>query len=319
MSFITNKGIIAVKAESTPYTAEALVSADADIRIFDASFTPEVEMHQHKLQAARYAQKASIVGKQTGTLTFSVNLTYSGTVDTAPKIGTLLQGCGALETVNASTSVVYTPSETKDAQPVSIWLAYKDSAATQSVHIFKMSGAMGNCVISFDNIGMPLKATFEFKGVMQAEAQSTTLIALTSPDTAVPDTTRSSTITVAAGASLIDSFSLDFGNTVEPITDPSKSQGVLGFQIVDRLPVMNITPEIQLAAAGDESTFPYYTNWVAGTTGAFSLATDKFAIAAPVVQVESYTPEDRNGAVIRNVTLNVLESSGNDEWSITHA
>ena len=319
MSFLINKGIVAAKAEGTPYTAEALVSADADLRIMNASFTPNVEMHSHEIQAGRHARKASIVGKQTGTLSFEVFLAYSGDNDTAPKIGTLLKGCGALETVNASTSVVYTPSETKDAQPISIWLAYKDSAATQSIHTFKLSGAMGNCVLSFDNVGMPIKAAFEFQGVMQAEAQSTTLIALTSPDTAVPDSTRGSTITMAAGAVLTDSFTLDFGNQIEPIVDPSEDQGIKGFQIVKRLPVMTISPEIQLAAAGDESTFPYYTRWIAGTTGAFSLATDHYTIAAPVAQIDSYTPGDRNGALIREVTMNLLESSGNDEWSITHS
>ena len=139
-----------------------------------------------------------------------------------------------------------------------------------------------------------------------------TLIALTSPDTAVPDTTREATITMAAGAVLLDSFSLDFGNVVSPLVSPAKVSGLLGYHITDRKPVLTISPEIQLAANGDENTFPYASNWVAGTTGAFSLATSHYTIAAPKAQVNSIAYADRNGSLVREVTMDLLENAGND-------
>jgi hypothetical protein len=132
----------------------------------------------------------------------------------------------------------------------------------------------------------------------------------------LPPAVIGSAITVASIVQKIGKFKLDFGNTVELDYDPADSTGYQAAYIASREPKISIDPRMELLA-----TDPVYTRWAAGTQAAFSLATSvvssqKITIAAPKIQLLTNKIADRNNAMIYDQEYAVMESSGNDEWSI---
>jgi hypothetical protein len=319
MPFIKAKNFVAAKLETTSGTAIAVAAADFNVRIFDVQVDPEIEMYMNPFASGRHSMGQATPGKKKCHIKFKVNMQCGSALGTAPTMGKFLKACGATETLVASTSVTYTPVATNDhGNNISMTMVFYLTPASGNSHLVSMKGAMGNCVITMDDLGKPLVADFDFLGAFTSITDAAT-IALTSPDTSMPPAVIGSAITTASIVQKIGKFKLDFGNGVEMDYDPADTTGFQAAYIGTREPKLSVDPRIELLA-----TDPVYTRWAAGTQSAFSLATStvssqKIVIATPKIQLLTNKLADRNGAMIYDQEYALMETTGNDEWSIAIA
>jgi hypothetical protein len=299
-------------------TLSAPAAADFNIRIMEPSFEPEIEAFIMNFASGRHSKSAAVMGKKKARAKFKVPMRTGAAAGTAPKMGKLWQACGQLETLVASTSAAYTPLATKDyGDSINASITMYLTPASGNSVILTMKGAMGNCVVTMDDLGQPLLADFDFLGCFVSIADGAT-IALTSPDTDVPPGTIGSAITSASIVQRIAKFKLDFGNTVEMDYDPADTtSGYLAAYIASREPKIMIDPRAELLA-----TDAQYTRWAAGTEAAFSFTTPvnsaslKYVITAPKFQILNLKVADRNSAQIWDIEGELHESTGNDSHSI---
>jgi len=315
--FIRAKNFIAVKAETTSGTLSAPLAADFNIRIMEPTFEPEIEAFIMEFASGRHSKSAAVMGKKKAHAKFKVPMRTGAAAGTAPKMGKLWQACGQLETIIAVTSVAYTPLATKDyGDNISVTISMYLTPASGNSVILTMKGAMGNCIVTMDDLGQPMISDFDFLGCFVSIADGAT-IALTSPDTDVPPGTIGSIITSATIAQRVAKFKLDFGNTVELDIDPSDSTGYRAAYIAKREPKMSLDPRAELLA-----TDPHYTQWAAGTEAAFSFTTPvgsaalKYVITAPKFQILGLKVADRNSAMIWDLDGELHENAGDDSHQI---
>ncbi len=228
--------------------------------------------------------------------------------------------------VTASYSVVYNPQGGND--PTTATILSMDAASLSAGFyytppsgnslIVSVKGSMYNAKVMMDDLGQPLYAEFDGKGCLVGIADGPT-IALTSPDTSIPPAVLGATITLNSVAQRIGKFELDFGNDIQLKYDPVDSTGYLAAYIAKREPRLRYNPQTTLLA-----TDPVYTRWVAGAAYVFSLATAtsssiKWTIAAAKAVLLTLKPGDRNGEAIWEQEHQLIETSGNDEFSITQS
>jgi len=316
MPFIKPKNFIAVKLESTSGTAATVLAADFNVRIQEAMFEPEIEAFIYEFASGRHSKAAAPMGKKKGKVKFKVPMQCGSALGTAPQMGKLFKACGALETLVAATSVTYMPLATNDYgnNVTATMVMYLTPASGNSV-VVTMKGAMGNCIVTMDDLGKPLIADFDFMGAFVSITDAAT-IALTSPDTSLPPAVIGSAITVASTPQKVGKFQLDFGNTIALDYDPADATGYIAAYVAKRAPKLVIDPRIELLA-----TDPHYTRWAAGTEAVFSLATSsvsgqKITVSAPKAQLLTNKLADRNGSMIWQQDYELHETVGNDEWSI---
>ncbi len=186
--------------------------------------------------------------------------------------------------------------------------------------LLTVKGAMGNAVITMDDLGQPLFADCEFKAAFVSDTTSD-LIAMTSPDTSIPPATTGAVVSKGGVTQRIGKFALDFGNDVQLKLDSSDADGTgyRGAYIASRHPKLTINPQMDLRAND-----PVIDNWIAGTAVAFSFATGtsgglKETITAPQAVLVSNKPADRNGESIWEQEYDLVESVGNDEWLLSQS
>lgn len=316
MSFVNVKRTMAMALESTSGTAATVANSDFDIQFFDIQADPEIEYWVNEIASGRHTYGPGVMGKKKGTVSAKAALRVGSAAGTAPKIAKAFKACGQTETVVADTSVAYTPDATKDeGDNVTATIKVIFVPVSGNASILTLKGAMGNCVVSMDDLGKPLIAQFTFTGAFVSIADGTAL-ALTSPDTAVPCAVIGSAITAASTAQQIGKFSLDFGNEIELDYDPSDTTGYLAAYIAKRTPKWMMDPKKKLVA-----TDAHYTRWAAGTESVLSLATatvssQKYTISAPKGQLMANKLSSRGEEVTYDQTYELHESSGNDAHQI---
>lgn len=318
MPFVRQKRIMAIALESTAGTAATVDDAQFNIRLRDIEFDPEIEAYLTWFASGRHSQSGSIMGKRRATVSCKYDMRTGAAAGTAPTARKLFLACGASENDGAST-VAYTPAATADhGNNINATIKVMDIPVSGNALVYTIKGAMGNMVISMDDLSQPLVAMPTFQGALVSIADGTALT-LTSPDTGNAPAVIGATITHASTAQKIGKFQLDFGNDVQLEYDPSDATGYLAAYIAKREPKLRIDPQASLVA-----TDAHYTRWAAGTEAAFSLATSavggiRWTVAAPKAQLIGYKIGDRNGSVIFDQEYGLHESSGNDEWSITQS
>lgn len=86
---------IALRRENVEATAETLTSSDTlALAIFDPTLSYDVPQFERNPAQASLSKLAAIAGARLGTLTFSTDLKTSGTLNTEPQIGPLLEMSG---------------------------------------------------------------------------------------------------------------------------------------------------------------------------------------------------------------------------------
>ncbi|MES2200665.1 MAG: hypothetical protein V4498_00275 [candidate division FCPU426 bacterium] len=247
------------------------------------------------------------------------------TVNTSVALTAFVVTLGAGQ-VTASYSVVYNPQGGND--PTTATILSMDAASLSAGFYFtppsgnslivSVKGAMFNCKVMMDDLGQPLYAEFDGKGCLVGIADGST-IALTSPDTSIPPAVLGVAITLNSVVQRIGKFELDFGNDIQLKYDPADTTGYLAAYIAKREPRLRYNPQTTLLA-----TDPVYTRWVAGAAYVFSLATAtsssiKWTIGAAKAVLLTLKPAERNGEAIWEQEHQLIETSGNDEFSITQS
>ena len=111
---------VALKVEGTEGTAETLTSSDATMTVYDPGFSLDVTRFTRNPARASLSKLPSTVGRQIGTISFSVDLMGSGDVATEPSWDPALRACG-FQTATVSSIMIgsvtggpFEPGETID-------------------------------------------------------------------------------------------------------------------------------------------------------------------------------------------------------------
>jgi hypothetical protein len=243
------------------------------------------------------------------TFMISLELKGSGAAGTAPESSPLLQACGLTETVNAGVDVAYTPENTDgDMKSCTIYL-FKDGIKWAAV------GCMGNMEVTAD-AGSYLVATFTMVGKFSSVA-----------DAANPTPTYDSTDPVQVESygfsfgswndAVARSFGFASGNTVGDRNDINSSDGYRGPFISARDPVWNANIEAVLEATN--TFWDDFTNrdtvaldFTHGTT-----AGNILSFAAPKANYDAPRPADEQSILMYSLSGQLLEDSGEDNFTLT--
>jgi len=118
MPKLVRKRQLVAKIETTEGTAETLTSSDAGYLVEELNLDSDRDMYERNPVRETISRKGKVTGKKKGTIPFKMMVRGSGSVTTAPKIGTLLQACAfgedALEqiTIGAITGGPFVNGET---------------------------------------------------------------------------------------------------------------------------------------------------------------------------------------------------------------
>jgi hypothetical protein len=222
------------------------------------------------------------------------------------------------ETVSASTSVAYNPSNSLElgggASAGSFSCVVQDvfTSAGGAVHT-KFKGCLANGKIVGEELGAPLTLQVEITGIFEEIADETALV-LTGQDTTVPNPWKAGTFTAFGDAVCPSSFELDFGNQIELEMDCSDSSGYLAAYFADQTPILSMNPKADLIA-----NVPHYTRWAAGTEGAIAISTSNWVINADKCQIITQGDGSQESIVAYDQTLRLNRDSANGyPFILTH-
>lgn len=313
--FLEVRRTIGFKTEATPYTKETLAAANFGIGAYNISYDTDLQMYARRIARNEISRDTSICGKRGVTITFTIDMNWSGTAATAPKWGDVMESCGVLETVHGATGVSYTPNSQYTRVPATIEVVETEEGTSFNQLVIQARGCMGKARLVLSTIGEPVKMEFEFTGVLQdiIDRAYSDRLDPTGFDTELPEPVLGATVTLATQTQVIDSLTFDTGADVQLFTDPSKSEGYEGAHIVDWAPTLEIDPDLELIANRN-----LYASLTGNTTMAFLAEIgDHLTFSAPAAQLtQSYKPGSREGHVTNQLTLELKRSSGNDEWKI---
>jgi hypothetical protein len=300
--FMNQKKLVFAKIEGTPYSGETLTNAQGAYRCSDLKYTPAIAEYARKYATGDLAKYPSVMGKQTMEMDFSMDLAWGGAAQTAPEWDVFMTSCACTKALVSTTGIKWELGSVNLAKPLTIWIAENNEDDTKQM-LIKMTGAVGDCKLSMGKIGDPIKATFKFQGVFNdcTDTSGASMLRHGTFLSTTPDAVLSSTITALSYAADFEKVDINFGNKLEPITDPSNAAGIKGYIVTDRDP--KITCDPYLATIADKD---YLTKWKAGTTGTFSMtvgAAGRLTLSAPAAQIlKAYEGGARN-----NMTTNSLE------------
>lgn len=320
MPFIGQKRTLGFKLEavaesgSGAYTPQSLAQGDYNVKVFNISYTPEIEATARKYASGDYSAFSSIMGKQMMTVSFSAHMAWSGANTTPPEWGKMLKASAYSETVLAD-GVRYLTDSDECGQPATIEIVEEQCGSGLADLVLRTHGAMGNVSFVLEALGTPVRMDFEFKGVLTSieDRASGSHITPSFTDTTDPEAVLASTLTVFGEARSVDSVNINSGNQVEMFNDPSTSYGYRGAYVVNRDPTADLDPYLEgIATSAD------YSRWRDGTTGAFNMSVgDHITISAPAFQITAaYPAGDRNGFTANSISGILTRSAGDDELKI---
>lgn len=300
--------ILLAKIEDTYGTDPSPAGASDGILASNVSLRPmEGQDVDRELDLAFLGADGTIPADLHMKLTFRVELAGSGTAGTAPGWAPLIRACAVAETVDAGVSVTYNPiSESHESVTIYLWIGGT---------LYALRGARGTCTLTCSASAIPY-LEFDFTALYAEPTETArdapTLTGFQKPRVASNATTP--TFTIDGTGLVMRSFSMDFGNQVEPrfligaehilIVDRSE----LIETTVEAVPLTTYNPYAKAAAAEDVDV-----TLVHGTK-AGNIAT----LNAPTAQMQR--PEGLANA--QNVTewplrLQPRFAAGNDQWTLT--
>lgn len=187
-------------------------------------------------------------------------------------------------------------------------------------------GARGTGTINVDGAGQLPYLNFTLNGKATKPIDAALFTGLTLP-TVIPLAFLSAGVVIVEGDATtgetdtvcLDSFALDFANTVARRPCANDAAGIFSFRITDRAPQITIDPEAQL-----EADLDFWSKYDAGTAFGFyaqigsddaANASKRLAICAPNAQFQGIEAGDRDGLATYSATLrlNGSEDEGDDE------
>jgi len=324
--FLTQRAFMAAKLESTPYTPSPPASVDFDIEVENLSWSEEIAEFQRKVADKTLDSYNSVMGKQSGTVTFMVPINPGSGVTVQPAWSKFLQACGfkvvgwdsgaEVDVGSAVAGISWYLSQYFTHIPITIECAEMNHGASPSQLVTTLAGCMGNVEFMIGDTGEPIQMNFEFKGSLESIVDRAfgSILVRTGVSTVQPPAVLGATVTVGGTAQCMSKFSINVGNSVDLWTCAAESTGIRGAYIGSRETILTLDPIAELLA-----TDPVYTQWLAGVTGAvvISLAsTPALTFNAPVAQYSAKARGERDEAVTAEKTFRLHKSSGDDSLEL---
>lgn len=303
------KCVLLAKAETTYDTDPTPTGADNSLLAQEVDIKENVEAVERDVQWKFLDRMPSLEGNKSVEITFKVAVIGSGTAGTAPRIGCLLQACAMLETVTPATSVAYTPVSSSHGS-VTLYI-YKDG------RLHKATGCRGSVKMSF-SAGKELMAEFTFMGRYVAPTVASLPGTVTYESTVkVPPVCKSSQFSYNSKTTLVvGTLEFDAANTVSKRVSLNDANGIAGFEVTSRKPVVSFDPEAQY-----ETSYAFRTDRLT-TTRALSIVASRAAgnictLTAPALNITKIEYGDREEILVEKVDAELAASSGDDAFSIS--
>ncbi len=251
-----------------------------------------------------------LVGARSTKMNFKAEYYGSGAVDTAPRLGDLIEACGFSETINAGTSVVYQQASAN--LKTDTLYNYLDGL------LYKMFGSVGNMKIS-GKTGEPIVFEFEMMGLYQDDADQAIVVPDFGTNHSSPPQALSISFTLDSITTfLLREFNIDMGNAVIARESMGAETGFAGFTLGKRNPTGNIIIEMESKATYDFLSKLESSTQVTATIQANGQAGNDIDIALNL----SYTNigiEEADGLAVLNIpiALSRVSDAGDDEITIT--
>jgi hypothetical protein len=228
---------------------------------------------------------------------------------TSPEIGPLLQACGTTESVSALDHADYALSELIDADKSVTFYGYRDGIR------FIVKGARGNVKFNY-TAGEIITLDWEFTGLYVDGSITAQSFPTPTYLANAPLVFQNATTTLGGTARIVQSFSLDLGNTISPRQSAAAVSGRSGWIITNREPVATL--QVEAVALG---TWNPYTKLESGATEALIItvphpanALYKLTITLPAVFTKKVNEVDNNNTLAYSLDLGVHQSSAaNDQ------
>ena len=308
---------IFAKAESTYKTDPTPVAADAML-VSNVTVSPyQGNNVSRDFLRSYYGSSSEInVGAHVH-VTFDVEIAGSGAIATEPAWGRLLKACNFDVTIASPTvQHSYSPVSTAPSSQNSVTIYAELNGETQVI-----VGCRGNVSMNFSAGTIP-KFTFTFLGIFARPTASSITPNFTAFQAPVPVTdANTGTLTVDSYAFLVESLTLDVGNTLAYRNVVNGEAVVIG----DRKTRGSITFEHELIA--DKNVWSLFESHESVTTAVLDMVHNLgtgspinngyiIELDAPAVQLSN--PQYGESDSIRTMTCDLVftPSSGNDEITL---
>lgn len=307
MPFYWKRKALLARTETTYGTDAAPTAATHAILAIDVSLNPmEGQDISRNLERPFLGGQAVVPVDLHAKLSFKVELQASGTLGTAPAWGPLIRACGCAQVISAGASVTYNP------------VSEAHESVTLHLHIdgirYVLTGARGTCKITVNASGIPY-LEFEFTGLFVQPTAQALPVPVTTAFQIPQVATRANTPTFTLGgvSQILRSYSLDFGNAVEPrfligsdsilITDRAEK---VDFTI-EQDPLATFNP-FSLAAAGTTVACVLTHGTVAGRRATINVPAMQIARPSGLQQAQNIVETPLSGMP--------LPVTGNDQFTL---
>jgi hypothetical protein len=291
------KKLVGATEEGTSGTFGTVTSA-LGANIYDVKCEPgDFFAGNEREPAGNYVGRvASVVGKQMGTLSYTMDVAPGG-----PFLS-LLTGAGYL-----STDGTYAPMSDLSSRKTWSLKCWEDGRCK------KLAGAVCKVTINMED-GKKLTAKFEWTGVWLTPIDEA--MPAQAPITAAPYVCKGITLTVASAAiAHVSKISVDLGSEPEERESLAAAAGIAHYLIGEIIPKITMDPEARKVADQDA-----YGAYLAGGTAALSSAlasgSNTLTIAAPAVQRTKVSDGARGKRLTDELELQCCNSSGDDALTL---
>lgn len=310
MGYSVKEQALYAELEAVAGTAETALGTDV-VQVANLKPNPaeNARMIEREIIRSSPNPEQAVYGGSLFGFSFDVELKGSGTIDSPPRYGRLLKACGMTETINASTSVVYTPMADLSSAPT-VTLSYREGGNYRIV-----KGCRGTFSIDL-TVGAYGKITFNMKGRIHSESAASA--PTPSYEATVPRAFMGANFTVGAFAAKISKFTLDPQNNLVMPPDPNDAEGFSLPRLTSRNTKCTIDPERELISTKDWiALFRAGTNQAIATGTIGGTAGNRFAISVPNAYVRNPSAADRDELMIYELELGARDTTGADDFTIT--
>lgn len=276
---------LAAKVESTAGTAESLTSSEGVFNAYDVMIQPSIAMADRE-GSGSFNYLTSITEGQTATVTFRTDIPWDGTATEPTVFSVLMPACGWTETSN-----VWKPrSEAPGTNVKTLTLGVYVNGVLKTI-----KGAVGTWVMTLPT-GRFITIEWTFTGVY-VEPTAVAIITPTYPTTNPLKFTSAEACTFNSVALAVEQITIDAGNEVVMLEDPTQASGFIHGIITNRRPTINANPESVLVATQNRHNI-----WTTSTPYTIQItldgpSTSTLGITAPKAQIINIQEADRNRIV----------------------
>ena len=300
--FSENLTILVAKVETVPGTPATITSADFDFKVFNPTITMSVEANdeQAKYANGNHSEDVAVMGIQSGTIAFTLNLAKGANNYTAPKWAKFAYGAGLSPVSYTGIGWGLQPLKAYDEKPLTMWVYKLKRGPTPTATCFKFSGCMGTLNITGEGTGKPVILNFSYSGKLvdiDFDVANASIPEINNLDETCYERLLGTSIEIDGIERQCDTFDLDTGNEISPLKDMGQDTGIDFYGITKRNPRLTCDP-LMIGATGTVPTdYAYIYGSATGcpSTPTISINTPHWTVTMPKCQLSTLTPGGRDG------------------------